>query len=108
MHEAAEVSELLITFIEPEALGDVSRIDRDGSRMAGRVPIARIERGNERSSKREVCLFQTRVRVSEVVQRVALFSIHHEEPLRSVCRNKEKGCAPRTQLDIAVCQKANE
>ena len=46
VHEAAQVRQLLL-FVEPHALGDVPRVDRNGSRMAGGVPVSSVERRDE-------------------------------------------------------------
>jgi len=37
-----------------------------------------------------------------------LLPIHHKEPLSRVCRNEEESGAPGTQLDVAVCEKADQ
>ena len=60
--EAAEVGELLLLDIHPEALGDVAGVDRDGGRVARGVPVSGVERRDERRCEREVRALELRVR----------------------------------------------
>src|SRR4051812_21187338 len=61
VHEPAQVCELLLRVRQSHALSDVARVNSYGSRMAGGVSIAGVERGYERRRERQVRAFQTLV-----------------------------------------------
>ena len=52
--EATEVRLVAHLVGESHALGDVARVDRDSGRVAGRVPVSRVEGRDQRGGKLEV------------------------------------------------------
>ena len=67
VHEPTLVRQLLLLLRQPEPLRDVPRVDRDGSRVAGRVPIPSIERCDKRSREGQVGPLQPDVREARSV-----------------------------------------
>src|SRR5262249_7418481 len=67
VHESAEMYELLLSFGKTHALRNTSRIDGDGSRMTGRVPVSSVERCHKGRRKREIRSFESVIHLQEIL-----------------------------------------
>src|SRR5688572_3045554 len=81
VNKTAEMSELLMFFRETHASGDISRIDRDRSRVSGRVLISGVESCHERNCERETGALQAAIGRSEIGDEPCLLLIHRKQPL---------------------------
>src|SRR5262245_45659677 len=66
VEQPGEVGELLIRFGESHSLRDVARIDGNCSRVARRVFVASIERGNQCTCERKTGGLEPRIRGREL------------------------------------------
>src|SRR5436305_740324 len=102
MHEAAQVSELLVLLSEPEPACDVARVDRDRSRMTRRVPISRVEGRHEGGREREVRSLELEIGFSQVLCQPALLLVKAEQLL--CCESWPEEERKRPRGDTLVCE----
>src|SRR5918996_1448626 len=81
MNQAAEVRVSLDFAGKAHALGDVSRVDRDRSRVAGRVSVSRVQRRDKGCSELEVGSLKRLVCGREISCKSPLRLIEAVEPL---------------------------
>ena len=106
--ETAEVRVLLHLRGQPHSLGDVARVDGDGSGVTRRVPIPRVERRDEGGGELEVRALERLVGGREVSREASLFLVEAVEALSGCRRHEEQGERPRRDFDVHECEECHD
>src|SRR6266436_10326872 len=84
------MDEPLVFVGQPHPRGNVARVDRYGSGMAGRVTIARVECRNEGRRKRQARTLETSVGLLEASHRFTLLLVEMNQTLQCNRWNQER------------------
>ena len=108
VEEPAEVRELLLLLVETEPGRDVARIDRDGSRVAGRVLVSRVERRDESTGEGQIGSLESLVHRTQVLRELALLLVQDQKPLRRERGHEEEKDGPRRQLLVGIGERRDD
>ena len=97
---------MLVVFRESESRRDVTRIDGDGRRVAGRVLVSGVESRNERSREGEIGALKSVVRHLQLVGRFALLAVEAVKSVGGEGRHQKQQEAPARKLLVRIDEKS--
>ena len=108
VHHPRKVREVTGLRREPHTRRNIARVDRNGCRVAGGVPVPCVERRDERRRERKVRPLEADVYCREVLGESTLLLIQHEEALGGERWREEQRQRPRRDLRIQISEQPDD